>query len=203
MPFPDTLFPPPPQATPNPYQFPVEFVAGDEFIFRYPNGSLYPISDGWTMQLSLRPLDGNTQIDIDSSVDGDFLLTQTPTQTADWPVGKYACQLYALKTDKRVTVFEAFLTVLKNLDAVSATADLRSNARKILEAIELTMLGRAGNDILHSQIDNTAFSRMTPEQLQTAHSYWSAKVRSEELKARAKAGRATGRNVLIRFVRPA
>ena len=202
MPFPFSLSDPPPQVEPDLYRLPETFTAGDLFQFRFPT-TQFPPSAGWSMQLSLRGV-ADSQIDINSILDGDYLLKETPEATASWVVGSYKAQLYAvLGFAKRTTIFNLPFEVIDNLSATDAAVDLRSNAEKILEAIEATMLGRAGNDILDSQIDQTTFRRMTPEQLQTAHSYWSAKVRSERAQARAKAGLATGRTILTRFVRPA
>ena len=202
MPYPYTLQDPPPEVEPNPYIFPSEFVQGDEFTFRFADSGLYPVADGWTINLSLRG--GGTAIDVASTVDGDYLLHATPAVTALWAAGKYIAQLYALlaASHKRTTIWEVYVRVTPDLSTTDAATDLRSHARRTLDAIEATIEGRAGNDILDSQIDNTTFRRLAPDQLLRLHSYYVAKVRSEEAKARALAGLATGRNILARFTTP-
>ena len=203
MPYPYTLQDPPPEVTPNPFIFPTEFVQGDEFTFRYADSGIYPITDGWTINLSLRG--GGTAIDIASTVDGgNYLLEVAPAVTALWAPGKYIAQLYALlaASHKRTTIWEVYVRVLPNLAVAAAGTDQRTHARRTLEAIEATIEGRAGDDILDSQIDNTTFRRLAPDQLLRLHSYYVAKVRSEEAKARALAGLATGRNILARFTTP-
>lgn len=201
MPYPYSLMDPPPATQPNAYQLPTEFVAGDSFELRVQT-SAYPPSQGWSLTLSMRAA-VDDPIDLNSTVDGDYLISEVPTNTRLWKPGSYLAQLYAVNTNKRTTLWELPFEIRTNLFTTDATdSDLRSNAEKILEAIEITMLGRASNDILESHIDLTSFRRMTPEDLQKAHSYWSARVRSERALARSKAGLGTGRLILTRFVRP-
>jgi hypothetical protein len=104
---------------------------------------------------------------------------------------------------ERHLIWTGFITVVQNLSSTATSTDLRSHARRTLDLIEATIEGRASNDVLDSQIDNTTFRRLTPDQLTNLHSYYSAKVRSEVAKARAKAGLSTGRNIYCRFTRPA
>src|SRR5438045_253586 len=126
--YPYSLQDPPPALQPNPYFLPARIVSGDSFLFRFQTSALYNPTEGWSMQLSLRPVNGNEPIDINSSVDLDFLFEATPTVTSSWDAGRYAVQLYALKSGKRSTVLEALVEVVANLDAVHDQTDLRTHA---------------------------------------------------------------------------
>lgn len=204
MPFPDFLNSPPPQITPDPYVFPDSFVAGDQFLFRIQNIAPHASADDWSYILALRLENAQAPISYSSTLDGDnFLIQVDATVTATWTAGRYQAQLIAVQSAAaHNTVMEVFLQVLPNLPESGSTADLRSHAKRTLDLIEALIEGRATNDILQSVIDNTHFVRMTMDQLLGAHSYYSAKVRAETAKARARAGLATGRTILTRFVQP-
>lgn len=207
MPFLDYTQTPPPQVVIDEYVMPPSFVQGDRFLFRVKNQQPKASADGWSYILVVRienPPGNQSGQQLNSSIDKwDFLIQADPGTTAGWVPGRYQWSLFAVNGGigvLRETVSAGFLDVLPDLR--TATGDVRSHARRTLDLIEALIEGRVSNDILESVIDNTRFTRMNPEQLLTAHSYYTAKVRSEEAKARAKQGLATGRLILTRFVTP-
>ncbi len=201
MPYPDSIsnWPPPPQ--PDLFKLPETFSAGDTFELRI-RSSNYPPIDGWMMVLAGRG--GSTAIDIASITNegGDFVLTQTADNTASWAPGNYLITVYAIKDTERHRIFEGLMEITRDMPEVSAPVDLRTPARRILDNYMAVAEGRASNDILDSQIDNTMFRRMTPYQIHEGINFWTARVRMEEAKMKVKAGQGSGRNVFARFTRP-
>lgn len=202
MSFPWSLFDPPPEVVPDRFVFPEQFTAGDSLQFRVIDSEPYQSSAGWVYKLYMVLEDTPVPQTISSVMDsGDFLLAAVPATTIAWTPGRWQWALVAVNNDGTTnTTAEGFVQVLPKLSV--ANADVRSHAKRTLDLIEALIEGRVTNDILESVIDNTRFMRMNPEQLLVAHSYYTAKVRSEEAKARVANGRASGRNVLYRFSTP-
>ncbi|MEY4387783.1 MAG: hypothetical protein RLY20_3066, partial [Verrucomicrobiota bacterium] len=59
--------------------------------------------------------------------------------------------------------------------------------------------GRASKDIINTTIAGQSVGRMTPEQLAFWRNYYRAEVSAEEAALDAANGKATGKNILMRF----
>ena len=95
----------------------------------------YPASDGWALAYTL--VSSTAVATINASADGDgFDVTVTAAISAAFVPGRYTITEFVTKALERVTLNIKPLRVLANLAGASAGTDVRSHARKMLEAIE-------------------------------------------------------------------
>jgi hypothetical protein len=125
---------------------PDSFVAGDTVKWCRSFAD-YPASAGWTLAYVF--VNAGSKKDVASVAEGDsHLVTITAEDSADWPAGDYDFQGTATKGDERYTVTVGRTTVKPNLAAVVDGFDARTSARKVLEAIDAKIAGRASSDQL-------------------------------------------------------
>lgn len=106
----------------------------------------YPASDGWTLKYNLVGAAG--QIAIESTPDSDdHLVSVSPATSAVYTPGRYRAAKYVEKgadeTLERVTLGTLDMVVAPNLAGATAASDTRSHARKVLDALEALIEGRA------------------------------------------------------------
>jgi hypothetical protein len=169
--------------------------AGDSFSWRQTLGE-HTAANGWALTLRLIPQAG-APVQITGSATGpEWAFAATPAQTAAWPAVAYTAALIATRADERTTLASGSLTVQPDL-ATSATHDSRSFARKMLDAIEAALIGRATNDEL-DLISITVYSRgqtRSQGELLAARNKFLVEVQREE----AAAGRGRSGRVYMRF----
>lgn len=171
---------------------PIQFTAGDtvrwcKFLEDYLAG------DGWVVTYALR---GASVIDLTAAASGDdHLITITAAESAEFAAGNYWWQSYATKAGERFQVDTGNLTIKENL-AAATTFDGRSHVKKVLDALEATIAGKASRDQLSYSIAGRSLSRMSAEDVIT----WRDKYRAEyqqEVKAE-KIRKGLGNNSIIR-----
>lgn len=172
---------------------PLEIVAGDTLAFNRRLGA-YP-APAYHLLYELRG--GAQPIEFTSVQFGatpSHFVTVPVAVTATWLPGDYTLTGYAVSADgtERHQICELDIPVKANAQAEAGDADIRTFAQKMVDNLELVMLGKAGADLLESRIGETQFRYLTPEQLRTEHGYWKTVRRMEEARARARAGRPTG-----------
>ncbi|MDZ7804320.1 hypothetical protein [Thiohalophilus sp.] len=120
---------------------PTKFAAGDTLQWKR-SLAAYPASAGWTLHYALFNAAG--AYTIDSTADGDDHAIDVPsTTTAGWTPGRYNWSAYVTHTDgRRQSLFSGGLLIEPDLTSDEAY-DGRSHARKMLDAIEATIEGRA------------------------------------------------------------
>jgi len=149
----------------------------------------------WALTVLLR---GPTSLDLAATPSGNsHRLSFDATTTASWSAGRY---WYSVRVSDGVNVFEVDageLTVKPDLAAVADGTDLRSHARKTLEAIEAVIEKRATRDQERYRINNRELYRTPLADLLALRDRYRREVRNEE---RARRGESLlGRNVLVRF----
>lgn len=116
--------------------------------------------------------------------------------TAGYPAGRY---LYRLRVNDGTTykaIEQGWVEV--GVDpAAAGTRDIRSDARKMLDALNATLIGKASNDQLSMSIQGRSLSRMSPAELMD----WRDRVRSEVRAEEQAASAGLGRNIRVRFGR--
>lgn len=185
---------------------PATFTAGDTFDLLL-SDSDFSAADGWTLKLALRG--GGSVIDITSTASGaDHLFHVAADSSAGppavvgtdvWKSGRYTAYLYAEHASLgRYSVSSTTLQILADPTALTATADTRSHARKVLDAIEAVIEGRASVDQEEISLDTGGGRRTlkrTPiKDLLELRSIYAAQVRSEEAAA---TGSTVGRRFLM------
>lgn len=185
---------------------PARHVAGDLLTW---SRSLpeYPSAPGWELRYALSsptvqiPLThGTASVTIQDAGGGAWTVTVPAATTATWAAGAYLYQEYVQKSGgaERKTLASSRLEILPNLAA--GAADLRSNDRKMLEALEALAVGKATKDQLSYSIAGRSITRLNPDELIRWTEYYRARVAQEEAAERAALGLGGQPVALGRFV---
>jgi hypothetical protein len=179
-----------------PSREPVRLVAGDRWTWKRTDlGVDYPPAS-YSLKYSLRRHDTGTEVEITAGESGsDYLVEVASATTAAYTAGFYVWQAYIVRTadSERVAIGTGTVEVVANND--SSTADPRSHARKVLDAIEAVLENRATVDQQEYSIQGRSLKRMPIDELLTLRNTYRAEVRAEE---RAAAGKGIPR-LLMRF----
>lgn len=184
-----------------PEKEPTQLVIGDRWVWKLTDlGSDYPPAS-YSLKYSLRLANSTaSEIEIVANESGSDYLVEVPAATtAGYTAGRYYWQRYIVRTSdsERLLLRRGVLDALKNQDA--AAVDPRTHARKVLDAIEAVIEGRATKDQEEYSIGSGGSSRSlkrTPIQdLNDLRDKYRAEVDAEE-RAANKQG---GRKVLFRF----
>ena len=165
-------------------QFPSQIKAGTTFKFSL-NLTAYPASD-WTIHVYLR---GANAIDMQSEPQGNMhIFNISALDTKEYKAGHYGYSLRAIHSESgEVDELEAGAVEIKtDLATVSTSQDLRSHARKTLDAIEATIEGRASLDQERYRINNRELYRTPLETLKKLRDQYRAEVSREEAKLSGK-----------------
>jgi hypothetical protein len=173
-------------------RIPTELRAGDTARWRRSLAS-YPASAGWVLAYQLVASDGVRSLTAAASGD-EHLIEVTAADTAAWSPGVYTVQEYVTRSGERFTTGTFRLRVLPNLAANTAGADLRTHARKVLDAIEGWLESKApvtgAFEIAGRKVENYPL----PELLALRDKY-----RVEVAREEAAAGGRIGRKLMVRF----
>lgn len=126
---------------------PTEATANDTLTWRRAL-SIFPPAEGWVLSYALR---GPSSADITATVDGaDYEATLPAPATP----GEYFLQGYVTLGARRTTIYNGNLTITPDLSAVTSdTYDGRSPNKKILDAIDAVIAGRATRSDSEYEID--------------------------------------------------
>jgi hypothetical protein len=156
----------------------------------------YPASDGWALSYVL--INAGAKVTISASSDGDdHAVTVAAAATANYAAGAYEWVARVSKSGEVYTVGTGRITVLPSLSA--STADLRTHARKTLEAIEAVIEGRASQDVLEYQIAGRSLKRIPVADLLMLRDRYRAEVAREDAANRVALGLPDRRRVFVRF----
>jgi len=136
------------ESTNYPTTEPDKIIAGDRIAWKRSDlDSDYPIAT-YSLKYSARLENaGTTEIEITASESGsDYIVEVGQSTTAAYTAGVYHWQAYIIRTSdsERITVDSGTWEVKANRDA--ATTDPRGHVKKVLDAIEATIEGRASKD---------------------------------------------------------
>jgi len=185
---------------PIPTHEPNEFVAGStvKFIKSLPD---YPASE-WTLSFHLR---GPGSLDVEAVAaesSGDHLITLTADQTADLEAGTYYWQAWVFKDDEKFLIGEGRVEIKPGLNVKIENFDGRSKAKKLLDAIDATLEGRATKDLHMYMIGNRQLMRIPVEQLISLRREYARLYAREQRNARVRRGGSLFSNVKVRFDSP-
>lgn len=155
-------------------------------------------ADTWTLTYTLFSSSG--VLTITASADSTaHLVDVAPATTAAYTAGRYDWISQVTDGTDQYQVGKGAIQVLPDLSA-AATYDGRSHARKMLDAIESILEGRATNDDLDTVRSAHSGRDMTREGLIKIHQHYSASVRMESEALGLANGQKTGRFIQTRFV---
>lgn len=179
---------------------PAALYVGDTLDFTSSGLTDYPASQGWTLKVRLAPRAAGTTIDLTASADGDdHHFAVAASSTAGYVAGWYTYTAYAEKASERYTVQRGQIQVKPASAAIAAGTDTRSHARKVLDAIEAVIEGRATVDQQEYAIGNRSLKRMEISELLKLRQVYRNEVAGEEAADRLAAGLGTARKVQVRL----
>lgn len=182
---------------------PAQLVAGDRAMWKRTDlGADYPPAS-YTLKYSAR-LEGSGATEITFTAAGsgsDFIVEIAAATTAAWAPGRYHWQAYIIRTSdsQRITVDSGTFTIKANRD--EATTDPRTHAKKVLDAIEAVLEGRATKDQESVTIAGRTLQRTPLPDLIALRTEYRMEVRAEEAKEQLAQTGFDPRRVGVRFKR--
>lgn len=177
---------------------PTEIIAGDTIAWTK-DLSDYSAADSWVLTYYF--LGPQKQTVIASASGSEHSISIPATTTATWAFGKYKWTAYASKSGARYKVGEGTIEVVQNPASVTGFTDARTPARRILDALMVTMEQSAGRpeQSYSLQAAGRSFSFRTLADLMTAIQFWQAEVKRETDAEKITRGEGTGKNIFVRF----
>lgn len=160
----------------------------------------YPASGGWTLKYNAVSAGGRFALTSAPSSD-DHAVAASGITTAAFAPGTYSLTKYVEHSDgTRVTLSELSLLVKPDLAGKTAAFDNRSHVKKVLDAIESVLEGRAGTDQLELTIDGTTLKRTPVADLLILRSKYLGYLQQEQQAANLAAGiSGNSGKILVRF----
>ncbi len=167
----------------------------------------YPATDGWTLAFLLYAY-GKTPITITASADGaDYTISIPASTTRSWVAGTYSYQAYVYDMSgttsivEKYTVYDGSVIILPDLTQSLSTTDNRSHVKKVLDALEAVIEGKATSDALSYSIGGRSISKMTPEELIKWRSFYLTEYQRELDGEAIRRGEDSPRRIGVRFRR--
>lgn len=176
---------------------PAQIVAGDSAIWSIALSG-YPASVGWALSYCL--VSHTAQIMIPTTASGDaHLITIAAETTEAWTPGIYAWQSYVTLGEDRHIVGSGMIEIKPNLAAMSTGFDSRSHIKKVLDALEAMLEGRASKDQQSYTIEGLRIDRAPIGDLLRWRDQYRAALENEEQADRIRRGLGHSGRVLVRF----
>lgn len=184
-----------------PTREPDRLAVGATWAWRREDLGDYSAADGWTLTYVFRS--SSAGFTFDASADGAaFAVSVAKTTTAAYTAGSYTWAATVNKAGESFEVGRGTLVVLPSL----ASGDPRTHARKVLDAIEAVIEGRAArSDLAYEIAVNGSMRRLQSiphADLVKLRVQYRAEVKAEENAAAIAQGRGSRRRILTRFTRP-
>lgn len=181
---------------------PSEIQAGDTIKWRREDLSDYPASV-WSLKYYF--VGKNGLFNVTAAADGDkFAVTISAATSAAYVAGDYEWSAYVSKGSgaglERYQVDSGKLKVKPNVAGYTAAYDNRSHAKKVLDAIEAVIEGRATKDQESYSIAGRQLSRTPIADLLKLRDRYKAEYRRELDAEKINNGLGTGRKILTRFM---
>lgn len=158
-------------------------------------------SEGWALKFTAVGKLGSFSINAAADDDNadDFKFTIPAATTAGYTAGDYKWQLTATKSPDRYTIAEGWITLKDNIAGRSAAYDNRSHAKKVLDAIEAVLEGRASLDQQSYQIAGRSLSRTPIPDLIKLRALYKDEYEGEQIEAAIEAGLGSKRTMKVQF----
>ncbi|MDP9990399.1 hypothetical protein J2W28_000218 [Variovorax boronicumulans] len=170
---------------------PISIIPGDtvKWARRF---SDYPPSAGWALSYEL--LNAMHRYEIHASADGDSFRVVVAAQTTQaYAPGSYDWRARVTNADEVYTVATGRLTIAPSF---GAAGDVRSHARRTLDAIEAVLEGRATSATAEYEINGRRLKYIPLNELHEMRTRYQREVAAEEGKSGTRG--ASGR-VMVRF----
>jgi hypothetical protein len=181
---------------------PTEFTIGETLKWTKSLAD-YPASEGYALKFYFRG--AGTGFDITATADGDdYSVTVPAATTAEMTAGKYNWQAEISLSGEKFIVDSGEVTVKPSLAAINAsvTFDGRTTARKILDAIDALLQGKASLDQQEYMIGNRSLKRIPIPDLISLRTHYAQIVSRERRDDKRKQGASFLKSVHVRFKQP-
>lgn len=159
-----------------------------------------PANSGWALSYAFSNF--NSRFVITASASGsDHLVALSAAASAAFAAGDYSWQAYVANGIERRTIATGRMTVRPNLATQAGGLDVRSNARRILDAL-LVAYEQASISRAFVQEYDVAGRKMRFQNLQEwqiAIQFWQREVAREERSEKIARGIASGNRILVRY----
>ena len=177
---------------------PEKLVAGDTLKFTIDLADYRP-EDGWTLSYHFLSASADLgQHDGSDNGDGTHLINVAAATTAGWAAGRYSYRAFVSDGSDRFSVREGELVVEPDFATVT-THDGRTHARKMLDAVEALLEGKATKDQASYSVEGRALQRYSFEDLLALRDKLRLEVQAEENAARIANGDRPATKVYGRF----
>jgi hypothetical protein len=134
-----------------------------------------------------------------TEADDTYYIEAASSSTTSYSIGDYVWDAYITKTSdsNRVLVDSGRTTITENL--ANTNADLRSHAKKVVDAIEAVIENRASMDQSSMSIAGRSLSRMSIDELLTFRDRYKAEYLKEIKLARIRNKQGSGNTVKVNF----
>lgn len=160
---------------------PSEIKAGFDFVIEIKDGGQY-VPDGYTPKFVIGG--AGSLVKIGEVVDGHLKFEFSASDTQVFTTGRYWYQVVAENDADGRTFIQDGSVLINGYISGTGTYDGRSAAEKIVEAIDLTILGRATTDqqsyMIQSGAGSRSLSRIPVEELRLLRKEYAAIVAAEK-----------------------
>ena len=180
---------------------PETLVVGDRWVWKRTDiGSTYAPSS-YALSYRARLLGtGSTNFSFTASESGtEYIIEVGSSTTANYTSGTYAWSMYITRSSdsERIALDTGKFEVKTNL--VTSESDPRSHAAKMVDYLEATQESLGQKLTTSYSISDRSNTLRSMEEVSVQLNYYRSVYNREVMKDRAKSGRRTGQNILVRF----
>lgn len=188
---------------------PTKFTAGDYVQwkraasgFSLVTAEVPKASSGWVLTYSLVKAGARIAITAATHETDDFLVTLTAAVTAAYESGTYAWQAYLTKasTGERYMVDSGTVEIAVNFAALTKGHDGRTHVKKVLDALEAKLEGRASKDQEQMVVAGQVVGMMPIARLLEWYTKYKQAYENEQAAEQVGNGLGSGKQILTRFV---
>ena len=176
-------------------------VVGDRWVWKRTDIGTDYAPSSYALSYNARLLGtGSTTFSITASESGtEYIIEVASSTTSSRTVGVYAWNAYITRSSdsERIALDSGKFDVRDNL--ATSSADQRTHAAKMVDYLEATQESLAQKLTSSYSITDRSNTLRSMDEVSAQLNYYRAVYNREVMKDRAKSGRRTGQNILVRF----
>ena len=176
-------------------------VVGDRWVWKRTDIGTDYAPSSYALTYNARLLGtGSTTFSITASESGtDYIVEVASSTTSSRTVGVYAWNMFITRSSdsERIALDSGKFDVRDNL--ATSSADQRTHAAKMVDYLEATQESLAQKLTSSYSITDRSNTLRSMDEVSAQLNYYRAVYNREVMKDRAKSGRRTGQNILVRF----
>jgi len=180
---------------------PDEITAGNLVKWTIAEDNNFLIADGWVLSYAFVTNGKKFAITATDNGDNTHLASLTAVVSAKLKTGTYRWQSYVTLASERYDVDSGTVVIQPNFATLNGGYDGRTHAEKVLDAIQLTLEGRATKDQSSYTISGRQLSRTPVGDLIMLRDKYKSEVASEKRAERIANGLGNSGKILTRFTR--